>query len=89
MVLIRLSLMLYSRMVAHKAACQTLSNASFKSRRHGKGFAGVAGISQSIRRLKICSAVLLPALKPAYSSLISSACGFSLFRRILSMTSLG
>ena len=31
--------------------------------------------------------LLLPALKPACSSLmISSACGFSLFRRILSMT---
>ena len=31
MVLIRLSLMLYSLMVAHKAACQTLSNAFLKS----------------------------------------------------------
>ena len=43
--------------------------------------------SQSILRLKICSVVPLPALKPACSSLmISSACDFSLFRRILSMT---
>ena len=51
-----------------------------------KGFAGVAGIL----RLNICSVVLLPALKPACSSLmISSACGFGLFRRILSMTLLG
>ena len=32
MVLIRLLLMLYSLMVAHKAACQTLSNAFLKSR---------------------------------------------------------
>ena len=41
-------------------------------------------------RLKICSVVLHPALKPACSSLmISSACSFSLFRRILSMTLLG
>ena len=46
--------------------------------------------SQSILRLKIGSVVLLPALKPACSFLmISSACGFSLFRMILSMTSLG
>ena len=50
---------------------------------NSKGFTGVAGIL----RLKICSVVLLPALKPACSSLmISPACGFSLFRRILSMT---
>ena len=33
---------------------------------------------------EIFSVVLLPALKPAFSSvMISSACGFSLFRRIL------
>ena len=31
-------------------------------------------------RLKICSVVLLPALKPAYSSeMIFSTCGFNLF----------
>ena len=35
--------------------------------------------SQSILRLKICSVVLLPALKPACSLMISSAWGFSLF----------
>ena len=41
-------------------------------------------------RLKTCSVVLLPALKPACSSgMISSACGFSLFSEIFSMTLLG
>ena len=35
--------------------------------------------SQRIRRLKICPVVLLPALKPACSSvMIFSACGFNL-----------
>ena len=39
-----------------------------------------------MRRLKICSVVLLPALKPAYSSaMIFSACGFNLFSMIFSM----
>ena len=42
MVLNRLSLMLYSLMVAHKAACQTLSNAFLKSTKHGKCFAGIS-----------------------------------------------
>ena len=38
-------------------------------------------------RLKICSVVLLPALKPACSSaMIFSACGFSQFNMIFSMT---
>ena len=46
--------------------------------------------SQRIRRLKICSAVLLPALKPACTSaMIFSACGFNLFSMIFSMTLLG
>ena len=43
--------------------------------------------SQRICRLKICFVVLLPALKPACSSvMIFSACGFSLFSMIFSMT---
>ena len=43
-----------------------------------------------IHRLKICSVVLLPALKPACSSaMIFSACGFNLFSMIFSMTLLG
>ena len=46
--------------------------------------------SQRMRRLKICSVVLLAALKPARSSaMIFSACGFSLFSMILSMTLVG
>ena len=40
-----------------------------------------------MRRLKICSMVLLPALKPACSSaMIFSAYGFNLFSMIFSMT---
>ena len=43
-----------------------------------------------ICRLKICSVVLLLALKPACSSvMIFSACGFNLFSRAFSMTLLG
>ena len=42
---------------------------------------------QRILKLKICSVVLLPALKPACSSaMIFSACGFNLFSMIFSMT---
>ena len=40
-----------------------------------------------MRGLKICSVVLLPALKPVCSSaMIVSACGFNLFSMIFSMT---
>ena len=43
-----------------------------------------------MRRLKICSVVLLPALKPACSSaMIISAYGLNLFSMIFSMTLLG
>ena len=46
--------------------------------------------SQRMRRLKICSVVLFPALKSACSlAMIFSACGFSLFSKIFSMTLLG
>ena len=46
--------------------------------------------SQRIHRLKICSVVPLPALKPACSSaMIFSACGLNLFGMIFSMTILG
>ena len=46
--------------------------------------------SQRICRLKICSVVLLPALKPACSSaMVFSACGFSMFSMIFSMILLG
>ena len=38
-------------------------------------------------RVKICSVVLFPALKPACSSaMIFSACGFNLFSILFSMT---
>ena len=58
--------------------------------RHGRDSADAAGISRRILRLNICSVVLLPALKPACSSaIISSACGWSLFRMIFNMTLLG
>ena len=47
-------------------------------------------IKQRILQLKICSMVVLPALKPACTSaIIFSACGFSLFIMIFSMTLLG
>ena len=46
--------------------------------------------SQRIRRLKICSVVLLPALKPACSlTMIFSTSGFNLFSMVFSMTLLG
>ena len=39
-----------------------------------------------MRRLMICSVVLLPALKPACSSALISACGINMFSMIFSMT---
>ena len=46
--------------------------------------------SHRMRRLKICSVMLLSALKPAYSStMIFYACGFNLFSMDFSMTLLG
>ena len=42
---VRLALMLYFFMVAHKAACQTLSKASWSLGRHGRGLAGVGDVS--------------------------------------------
>ena len=46
--------------------------------------------SQRMRRLKICSVVLLPAPKPACSSaMIFSACGLNLFSMTFSVTLLG
>ena len=58
--------------------------------RHGRSLACAGDNSQRIRRLKICSVVLRPALKPTCSSaMIFSACGFNLFSMIFSMTLLG
>ena len=85
---IKLVLMLYFFMVAHKAACQTLS----KALEVYEDMVEVLLVLEIIlsNRLKICSVVLLPALKPACSSaMIFSACGFNLFNMIFSMTLLG
>ena len=88
---IRLVLMLNFFMVAHKAACQTLSKAFLKSMKIWlRSCWRWRYFSHRMRRLKICSVVLLPALKPACSSaIIFSACGFNLFSMIFSMTLLG
>ena len=65
---IRLPLMLYFS-VSHKAACQTLSKAFLNSMKAWWRFCWCwRYFSQRIHRLKICSVVLLPALKPASSS---------------------
>ena len=45
--------------------------------------------SHRMRRLKIYSVVLLPALKSACSSAMISACGFNLFSMIFTLTLLG
>ena len=79
---IRLALMLYFLMVAHKVACQTLSKAFLESK------------VQVLLVLEIFltedTVVLLPALKPAWSSaMVFFACGFSLFSIIFNMTLLG
>ena len=85
---IRLVLMLYFFMVAHKTACQTLSKAFLKSMKTWqRSYWCWRYFSWRILKLKICSVVLLPALKPACSSaMIFSACGFNLFSMIFSMT---
>ena len=87
---IRLAPMLYLFMVAHKAACQTLSKAFLKSMKIWQTSCWCRRyFSQRICRLKICSVVLSPALKPACSSVMISAYGFNLFIMIFSMTLLG
>ena len=82
------AVILYFRMVAHKAACHTLSKAFLKSMKIWYRFCWCwRYFSHRILRLKICSVVLLPALNPACSSaIISSAWGFSLFKMTFSMT---
>ena len=88
---IRLALMFYIFMVAHKAVCQTLSKAFLKSIKTWQRSCWCwKYLSQRILRLKIYSVVLLPAPKPACSSaMIFSTCGFNLFSKIFSMTLLG
>ena len=82
--------MLYFFMTVLKAACQTLSKAFLKSMKiwHTSCWCR-RYFSQRICRLKICSVVLSPALKPACSSVMISAYGFNLFIMIFSMTLLG
>ena len=66
---IRFVLMLYFFMVAHKAACQTLSKAFLKSTKTCQRSCWCwRYFSQTIRKLKICSVVLLPVLKPGCSA---------------------
>ena len=81
----RFALILHLRMVAHKAACHTLSKAFLKSVKTDYRLLEV--LSHRTLRLKICSVVLLPALNPACSSAsISSAWGLSLFKMTIRMT---
>ena len=84
---IRFVLMLYFFMVAPKAACQTLS----KALEVYEDMVEVLLVLEIIlsNRLKIFFVVLLPALKPACSSAMISACGFDLFSMVFSMTFLG
>ena len=63
---IRFVLMLYFFMVAHKAACQTLSNAFLKSMKTWcRSCWCWRYFLQRMHRLKICSVVLLSALTEA------------------------
>ena len=77
--------------VAQKASCHTLSNAFLKSMNTWQGFyLCCKHLSQRIRQLTICSVVNLPTSKAACSSaIISSACGWSLFKEVFNITSLG
>ena len=51
---------------------------------------GLLEVYEDIVEVLLCSVVLFPALKPAYSSsMIFSACGFDLFSIIFSITLLG
>ena len=88
-----LALMLYLLIVAHKASCHTLSKALkfLRSMKTWWRFCWCCSyFSQRIPRFNICSVVLLPAVNPSCSSaMISSACGWGLFRMIFNMTSLG
>ena len=84
---------LYALMVAQSAACQTLSNACLKSTKTWYRSCWCCRyFSQIICRLKICSVVVRPALKPAcfsFSAMIFSACCFNLFSIIFRRTLLG
>ena len=81
------ALILYFSMVAHMAACHTLSKA-LKSVKTWYRFCWCwIYFSYRILMLKICSVVLLLALNPVCSSaIISLAWGLSLFKMTFSMT---
>ena len=95
----RFPLILFFRMVAHKAACHTL----YPVKCFFEIYEDMVQILLILKVLfkqnsevevlfclKICSVVLLPALNPTCSSaIISSARGLSLFKITLSMTILG
>ena len=83
---IRFVLMLYFFMVAQKAARKTLSKA-FLNEEVVEVLLVLEMFLIENAWVKICSVVLLPALKPACSSaMLFSACGFNLFSMIFSMT---
>ena len=73
MVRTRFALIIYYRMVAHKAACHTPSKTFLKSMKSWYRFCWCwQYFSHKILRLKICSVVLLLALNPACSSAMIS-----------------
>ena len=88
---IRLALMLYFFMVVHCCPQRCMPNPVEGLLDVYEDMVEVFPVlryfSHSMRRLKICSVVLLPALKPACSSaMIFSVCGFNLFSMTFSMT---
>ena len=91
MMVMRLAPMLYLCMVVQSAAHHILSKAFLKSIKTWYRSCWCCWyFSISTLKLKICSVVLLPIRKPACSStMISSACGLSLFSRIFNMNLLG
>ena len=79
--------LLYFLMVAHKADRQTPSKAFLKSVKTWLRSCWCWIYFTEDSQVKVCSMVLLPTLKPAYSSaLIFSACDFNLFSMIFSLT---
>ena len=74
-------------MVVHKAACHTLSKASWKSTKTWYRFCWCwRYFSERILRLKICSVELLPDVNPSFSSaIVSLAWSLSLFKMTFSM----
>ena len=80
--------MFFFSIICQRVVCHTLSNAFLISKKQWWiPFCCSICFSHSIRRLKICSAVLLFFLKPACSSeMIASAWGVNLLRMTFSIT---